>query len=124
MRQLRLALGALIAVAITAPALAQSYPARSIRLVVPFGAGGRTDNLARIVEPLVSKALGQPIIIDNRPGGGSVIGTEAVAKSLIDSPDHKGNLLGEFTRIGVGYATNAEGTPSWCLILGVPAPRK
>ena len=64
--------------------LAQNYPARPIRLIVPFGAGGGTDNLARIIEPHVSKALGQSIIIDNRSGGGSVIGTDAVVKSPPD----------------------------------------
>jgi tripartite-type tricarboxylate transporter receptor subunit TctC len=64
--------------------LAQTYPTRPIRLVVPFGAGGGTDNLARIVEPRVSKALGQSFIIDNRPGGGSVIGMDAVVKSPPD----------------------------------------
>src|SRR5947207_677486 len=70
MRQFRLAFGALIAAILcAAPALAQSYPARPIRLVVPFGAGGGTDNLARIIEPLVTKALGQPLVIENRPGG-------------------------------------------------------
>jgi tripartite-type tricarboxylate transporter receptor subunit TctC len=65
-------------------ATAQTYPTRSIRLVVPFGAGGGTDNLARIVEPYVSKALGQSIIIDNRPGGGTLIGMDAVVKSPPD----------------------------------------
>ena len=70
--------------ACVAPAFAQSYPTRAIRLVVPFGAGGGTDNLARIIEPHVSKALGQPIVIENRPGGGSVIGMDAVAKAPPD----------------------------------------
>ncbi|MEA2929816.1 MAG: hypothetical protein QOG38_2244 [Hyphomicrobiales bacterium] len=65
-------------------ALAQTYPARPIRLVVPFGAGGGTDNLARIIEPFVSKALGQPIVIENRPGGGSTIGMDQVAKAAPD----------------------------------------
>jgi tripartite-type tricarboxylate transporter receptor subunit TctC len=65
-------------------AAAQNYPTRPIRLVVPFGAGGGTDNLARIIEPTISKALGQPLIIDNRPGAGSVIGMDAVAKSAPD----------------------------------------
>jgi tripartite-type tricarboxylate transporter receptor subunit TctC len=60
---------------------AQTYPDRPIRLVVPFGAGGGTDNLARIIEPLVTKALGQPLVIENRPGGGSTIGMDAVAKA-------------------------------------------
>ena len=51
---------------------------------MPFGAGGGTDNLARIIEPLVSKALGQPLVIENRPGGGSIIGMDAVAKAAPD----------------------------------------
>ncbi|MEJ0077609.1 MAG: tripartite tricarboxylate transporter substrate binding protein [Alphaproteobacteria bacterium] len=63
---------------------AQNYPNRPIRLVVPFGAGGGTDNLARIIEPLVSKALGVPLVIENRPGGGSSIGMDQVAKAAPD----------------------------------------
>jgi len=70
--------------AMAAQTMAQTYPTRPIRLVVPFGVGGGTDNLARIIEPYVSKALGQPLIIDNRPGGGSVIGMDAVVKSAPD----------------------------------------
>jgi tripartite-type tricarboxylate transporter receptor subunit TctC len=70
--------------AMVAQTMAQSYPTRPIRIVVPFGAGGGTDNLARIIEPHVSRALGQSLVIDNRPGGGSVIGTDAVAKAMPD----------------------------------------
>src|SRR4051812_35201396 len=85
MRQVRLALGALFAAFVcAAPALAQSWPSRPIRLIVPFGAGGGTDNLARIIEPLVSKALGVPLVIENRPGGGSTIGMDQVAKAAPD----------------------------------------
>src|SRR5436309_16012446 len=84
MRQFRLALGALFAVLFCASAFAQSYPTRPIRLVVPFGAGGGTDNLARIIEPLVTKSLGQPLVIETRPGGGSTIGMDAVAKAAPD----------------------------------------
>jgi tripartite-type tricarboxylate transporter receptor subunit TctC len=68
----------------TTQTLAQTYPVRPIRIVVPFGAGGGTDNLVRIVEPHVGKGLGQSLIIDNRPGAGSVVGTGAVAKSPPD----------------------------------------
>ena len=83
--RLRLSLCVLAVIcACVAPAFAQSWPTRAIRLIVPFGAGGGTDNLARIIEPHVSKALGQPIVIENRPGGGSVIGMDAVAKSAPD----------------------------------------
>ena len=85
MHRMRLALCALVVMGLgIAPASAQSYPTRSIRLVVPFGAGGGTDNLARIIEPLVSKALGQPMVIENKPGGGSIIGMDAVAKAAPD----------------------------------------
>ena len=84
MRRL-IAFGVLLALCVAAPqAFAQPWPTRPIRLVVPFGAGGGTDNLARIVEPFVSKALGQPIVIENRPGGGSTIGMDQVAKAAPD----------------------------------------
>jgi len=85
MKQFRLALYALVVATLCAGgALAQNYPTRSIRLVVPFGVGGGTDILARIVEPLVTKALGQPLVIDNRAGGGSSIGMDVVAKAPPD----------------------------------------
>ncbi len=74
-----LALGA--GVMASTASLAQTYPIRPIRLIVPFGAAGGTDNLARIIEPVVSKALGQPLVIENRPGASSIIGMDAVAKS-------------------------------------------
>jgi len=85
MRRIGLCLCVLVALCAAAPDVsAQGYPVRAIRLVVPFGAGGGTDNLARIIEPHVSRALGQPIIIDNRPGGGGVIGMEAVKNAAPD----------------------------------------
>jgi tripartite-type tricarboxylate transporter receptor subunit TctC len=80
----RIGLAVCVLLALGTAALAQSYPARPIRLIVPFGAGGGTDNLARIIEPLVTRALGQPLVIENRPGGGSSIGMDAVAKSAPD----------------------------------------
>ena len=80
----RIGLALCVLVALGAEAFAQSYPTRPIRLIVPFGAGGGTDNLARIIEPLVSRGLGQPLVIENRPGGGSVIGMDAVAKAAPD----------------------------------------
>lgn len=82
-----LLLGAVFSLCVCAMAMqtvAQTFPTRPIRLVVPFGVGGGTDNLARIIEPYVSKALGQSLVIDNRPGGGSVIGMDAVVKSAPD----------------------------------------
>ncbi|MEO5784375.1 MAG: tripartite tricarboxylate transporter substrate binding protein, partial [Casimicrobiaceae bacterium] len=68
----------------TAAAQAQSYPNRPVRLIVPFAPGGGTDILMRILAPKLSEALGQPIVIDNRPGASSIIGTELVAKAPAD----------------------------------------
>ena len=75
-------LAALIALAATAAiAAAQNYPARPIRLLVPFGPGGVGDITARVVAQKMSVTLGQPVIIDNRPSAGGVVATELVAKA-------------------------------------------
>ena len=80
---LALALGMACAVA-SAPALAQSYPTKPVKVVVPFAAGGPADVYARFMAQRLQDALGQPFVIDNRPGAGSVIGTDVVAKSAPD----------------------------------------
>ena len=64
--------------------LAQAWPTKSIKFVVPYPPGGGTDVIARIVQEPMSQALGQQIIIDNRGGAGGSIGTDAVAKSPAD----------------------------------------
>lgn len=66
------------------PALAQTYPSKPIKLIVPFPPGGTTDILARAVGGELSKVWGQQVIIDNRPGAGGNIGSEIVAKSAPD----------------------------------------
>ena len=63
---------------------AQPYPARSVRLVVPFPPGGSVDTVARLISPGLSEALGQPLVIDNRSGASGNIGTEAVARAAPD----------------------------------------
>ena len=65
-------------------AAAADYPDQPIRLVVPFPAGGGADNLARMIMPRVEKILGQPIVIDNRPGAGGNVGAEIVAHAPPD----------------------------------------
>ncbi len=61
-----------------------AYPSRAIRMIVPFVAGGGTDLLARLVTPRLTELLGQQIVIDNRGGGGSILGTQIVSKSPPD----------------------------------------
>src|SRR3954466_903877 len=65
-------------------ASAQSYPARPVKLVVPYGVGGSADVYARYLGAKLSESLGQPVVIENRPGAGSIVGTDAVAKSEPD----------------------------------------
>jgi tripartite-type tricarboxylate transporter receptor subunit TctC len=76
-------LAALIALAASASA-AEPYPDHPVTLIVPYAAGGSSDVLARLLNEPLSKSLGQPIIIDNRAGAGSRIGTEIAAKSAPD----------------------------------------
>ena len=64
--------------------LAQPFPAKPIRIVVPLAAGGTGDTLARLVGEELARALGGPVVVENRPGSGGVIGTEAVARSAPD----------------------------------------
>jgi tripartite-type tricarboxylate transporter receptor subunit TctC len=63
---------------------AQNYPSKTVRLIVPFAAGGSTDVIARVLAPKLSEAWGQQVIVDNRPGGNTTIGTDIVAKSAPD----------------------------------------
>jgi tripartite-type tricarboxylate transporter receptor subunit TctC len=115
------AAGALVAPA----ALAQAWPARPIRLVVPFPAGGATDLLARAIAQGVGNAFGQPIVVDNRAGAGGTLGSAEVAKAAPDghtlliatssthsiaphlNPNLAYNAEGDFTPIAqVANATN------------------
>ena len=73
-----------VAAAISASALAQSYPSKPVKIIVPFAAGGPADNYARFISKGLADALGQSFVVENRPGAGSVIGTDAVAKSAAD----------------------------------------
>jgi tripartite-type tricarboxylate transporter receptor subunit TctC len=82
-RILRMALAAVAALCAGATS-AQDYPSRPIRIIVPFATGGPADIYARFIGLRLQEALGQPVVVDNRPGAGSIIGTDAVAKAAPD----------------------------------------
>ena len=84
MARLRIIALALLALGSFNAAQAQDYPARQVRMIVPFGAGGPADVFARIIAQHLSEQLKQTFIIENRPGAGSIIGTDSVAKSAPD----------------------------------------
>jgi tripartite-type tricarboxylate transporter receptor subunit TctC len=81
---LHLAAGAAALPAVSRFAWAQTYPSRPVRLIVPLAAGGATDIVARLTGQWLSERLGQPFVIENRPGGGTNIGTEAVVRASSD----------------------------------------
>jgi predicted acylesterase/phospholipase RssA len=84
MPRLATILAALACAALAPLAAAQDYPSRPVRIVVPFAAGGPADVYARVLAQRLQESLGQPFVIENRPGGGSVLGTDIVAKSAPD----------------------------------------
>ena len=74
----------LVTCALMDRALAQAYPNRTVRIVVPFPAGGGVDTMARIVGTKLSERIGQPVLIEHRPGAGGTLGADAVAKATPD----------------------------------------
>jgi len=93
---------ALIALqALVGDALAADYPARPIKLVVPYAPGGGADGVARIVAKTVSESIGQPIVIENKGGAGAIVGTDLVAKA---EPDGYTLLLGQSGPISINPA--------------------
>ena len=85
---------------------AQDYPTRPVKIIVPFGAGGPADVYSRVLAQHLSEALKQPFVVEDRPGAGSIIGTDAVAKSPPDGYTLLKNKPGE-----LNYASSGAGTP-------------
>ena len=75
---------ALLLVSLSLSAFAQSYPSKPVKIIVPFAAGGPADIYARVIGERLQTSLGQSFVIENRPGGGAIVGTDAVAKAAPD----------------------------------------
>ena len=75
---------ALLSAGLTASVFAQNYPQKPVRIIVPYAAGGDTDIVARLIAPKLVESLGQQFIVENRPGAGSLIGTEAMLRAPAD----------------------------------------
>ena len=83
-RTLLVVCSALAALLGTATQAAEVYPSKAIRLIVPFAAGGGNDNIARLVGQMLAKSMGQPVLVDNRPGAGGSLGAEVASKAPAD----------------------------------------
>jgi len=83
-RHLAAACAALAIAVLPTAANAQAYPSKSVKIIVPFAPGGPADIYARVVGEKLQSALGQSFVVENRPGGGAIVGTDAVAKSAPD----------------------------------------
>jgi tripartite-type tricarboxylate transporter receptor subunit TctC len=94
-------LGLLVAGGAASEALAQPFPSRPIRLIVPFPPGGSTDILARALGQKLAEGLAQPVVIDNRPGAGGSIGADAAAKA---APDGHTLMMGHLGTLAVNPA--------------------
>ncbi|WP_350294750.1 tripartite tricarboxylate transporter substrate binding protein BugE [Limnohabitans sp. Rim8] len=77
-------IAALLATSVVGGAFAQNYPSKAIRLQVPFAPGGTTDIVARVISEPLAKAIGQPVVVENKAGGGGVVGANETAKAVPD----------------------------------------
>src|SRR5262249_23168005 len=95
--------GAFLAVGGSLPAIAQTYPNQTVKVVVPFPAGGGIDIIARVIVPKLSEALGQSVMVGNRAGAGGAAAAAAVAKA---APDGYTLLLGTGSTHGTNFVVS------------------
>jgi tripartite-type tricarboxylate transporter receptor subunit TctC len=105
----------LLAAGLAGPAQAQDYPQQNIRIIVAFGPGGGADIVGRILAESMSRKLGKPVIVENKPGAGGIIGNDAVAKA---NPDGytlgimtAGQIVAAVTKKDMPYDTNTAFAP-------------
>jgi tripartite-type tricarboxylate transporter receptor subunit TctC len=113
MRLLALALG--FAAAIATPASAQDFPTQPIKMIIPFGPGGGTDIVGRILAEYMQKQLGKPVVVENKPGAGGTLGNELVANAAPDGYTiglmTAGQVIAAVTRKQMRYDTLTAFTP-------------
>ena len=108
-RAMQWLLAALMAVAFTEAAVAQAYPVRPVKLIVPYPAGGNTDIVGRVYAQKLAERLGQPVVVENRAGAAGTLGVGVAAKSANDGytlvvGDLGSLVIGPISNPNVGYA--------------------
>ena len=106
---------ALLTLALAGPATAQDYPQQNIRIIVSFGPGGGADIIGRILADSMQKKLGKPVIVENKPGAGGIIGNDVVAKATPDGYTlgimTAGQIIAAVTKKDMPYNTNTAFAP-------------
>ena len=122
--------------AMTRPAAAQTYPQRPVKIIVPYAPGGGTDVFSRLLAAQIEREFGQPLVIDNRAGGASIVGTQAVATAqpdgytigMVDSAFVTNpGLYGAScptTRAATSFRCRCCRAPSWCWWCIPPRPTR